>query len=238
MMWAHETMIWLVCFFFLKYLSAFCSLWCQSIVETRQHSQSPCLHRRGGVWSPGAVLQLSVQELPQSASWCQPLLLHLPTGQLLPGARWLWWELSQTTCPCILPLRSGGWWVTLPCRRNLPNENIHILPLALLCASVLFVSRLLINNFGYTNSGRPPLAVKKAKFSVRILSRTTEQQKVISYDPVCRCGPSCVHFAAAGNTPMDWASVRCNCDFNGEAKVAIHLLSLSCCLFYTHTYPA
>lgn len=25
--------------------------------------------------------------------------------------------------------------------------------------------------------------------------------------------------------------MRCNCDFNGEAKVAIHLLSLSRCLF-------
>lgn len=41
----------------------------------------------------------------------------------------------------------------------------------------------------------------------------------------------CVHSAAAGNTPMDRASIRSNCDFNGEAKVAIHLPSLSCCLF-------
>lgn len=85
-----------------------------SIRCRRRHKQSPRLRCRWGVRSPGAVLQLSLQEQPQSAPWCQPLLLHLPTGQLLRGARWLQPWLSQTTRPHRQLLRSGGWWVTLP----------------------------------------------------------------------------------------------------------------------------
>ncbi|TKS89751.1 Poly(ADP-ribose) glycohydrolase [Collichthys lucidus] len=54
-----------------------------------------------------------------------------------------------------------------------------------------------------TKCVRPPLAAANETLACRSFSRTTEQQKVISYDPVWRCCPSCVHFAAAGNTPMD-----------------------------------
>lgn len=108
--WSHETIIWLI----ISGNSTFWMLWYQSTEEARQHQQSPCLHLRRGVWSPGAVLQLSVQEQPQPATWCQPLLLHLPAGQLLPGARWLRRGLGQTTHPHRQLLRSGGWWVTVP----------------------------------------------------------------------------------------------------------------------------
>lgn len=41
------------------------------------------LHPRWGVWAAAAVLQLSVQELPRSAAWHQPLLLHLRAAQVL-----------------------------------------------------------------------------------------------------------------------------------------------------------
>lgn len=118
--------------------------------------------------------------------------------------------------------------------RALSSENETLIELnhsqSLFLSQFWLLDRLLINSFGYTKCGRPPLAAENENPACRHVSRTTEQQKVISYDPVWRCSPGCVHFAAAGNTPMDWASIRRNCDFNGEAKVAIHLLSLSCCL--------
>lgn len=74
---------------------------------------------RKGVWSLGAVLQLRVQELPWSTPWRQPLFLHLPAGQLLPGAWWLQHGFSQTTRTHWLPLKLGGWWVTVTCLQKM-----------------------------------------------------------------------------------------------------------------------
>lgn len=85
--------------------------YCEVAIKcTTWDSSHPC--PRWGVWSAAAVLQLGVQELPQSAAWYQPLLLHLRAGQVLPGARWLRWGLGQAAHPCRQLLRSGGWWVT------------------------------------------------------------------------------------------------------------------------------
>lgn len=143
-------MLWLITI--PENLSTLCLLAYQSTVESRQHTQSPCLRHRAGLWPPAAVLQLSVQELPRSAPWRQPLLLHLPTGQLLPGARWLRQGLGKTTRTHRLPLRSGGRWVTVPKKtKRLPNWNI--LRLTLFFILHFLLDKLLIKSGGYTNCG-------------------------------------------------------------------------------------
>lgn len=167
------------------------------------------LHPRWGVWSAAAVLQLRVQELPQSAAWYQPLLLHLRAGQVLPGARWLRRVLGQTVHPCRQLLRSGGWWVTTAyCRKMkqpvfLGGFFFCILPCFIRQAvnGHLFLLKAVISN-----GHKSPWEIKR------------QQKKVISWDPVWRRSPSCVRFPAASNTPMYWASIWRNRNFNSEAK--------------------
>lgn len=167
LLWKKWEVIWQI----ISENSTFCLLWYQSILETRRHKQSPRLRYRQGVWSPGAVLQLSVQEQPQSAPWCQPLLFHLPTGQLLPGARWLRQYLSQTTHLHRQLLRSGGWWVTVPYCRKMKHSAFSCTFLFLFC----LLDGLLINSFGYTKCGRPRLVAVYLHENQAYRSRTTDQ---------------------------------------------------------------
>lgn len=98
-----------LCYYFPLDVHVIKILWSDNEMHHLRLFSSPS---RWGVWSAAAVLQLRVQELPQSAAWYQPLLLHLRAGQVLPGARWLRRGLGQTVHPCRPLLRSGGWWVT------------------------------------------------------------------------------------------------------------------------------